>query len=97
MLDGGQVLRNGPLTGLTDTNVVEIEVVEDAARLATELTAHGATVESHGNVVIMREAPGDPFLLARDVLAATGVVLRRMGARSTTLEDIFLGEAPPDG
>ncbi len=23
--------------------------------------------------------------------------LRRLGARSTTLEDIFLGEAPPDG
>jgi len=97
MLDGGQVLRSGPLTGLTETSVVEIELVDDPGAVAAELTRRGANVETHGNVIIMGTDEGDPFIMARDVLASTGASLRRMGARSTTLEDIFLGEAPPDG
>ncbi len=96
MLDGGQVLRNGPLTGLTETNVVEIEVVADVQALADELTRRGGSVETHENVIVLRADGFDPFDLARDALAACGVALRRMGARSTTLEDIFLGETPPD-
>lgn len=97
MLDGGQVLRNGPLTGLTETSVVEIELVNEPDIVAAELTRLGGTVETHGNVVVLSLATGDPFLMARDVLASTGASLRRLGARSTTLEDIFLGEAPTDG
>jgi ABC-2 type transport system ATP-binding protein len=97
MLDGGQVLRNGPLTGLTESSVVEIELVDEPDIVAAELARLGATVETHGNVVILSLETGDPFLMARDVLASTGAPLRRLGARSTTLEDIFLGEAPADG
>jgi ABC-2 type transport system ATP-binding protein len=96
MLDGGQVLRNGPLSGLTETNVVEIEVVEDAAGLSAELIRLGGIVETQGNVLTLTVADSDPFLMARDALATTGAPLRRLGARSTTLEDIFLGEAPSD-
>ena len=94
MLDGGQVLRSGPLTGLTETGVVELEVVEGASRVATELRRIGAQVEELGEVLTIKSYSGDPFLAARDALATTGVSLRRLGARSTTLEDIFLGEAP---
>ncbi len=97
MLDGGQVLRNGPLSGLTETGVVELEVVDGAALVAAELRRVGATVEESGETVTITASPGDPFLAARDALAETGVALRRLGARSTTLEDIFLGEAPADG
>ena len=96
MLDGGQVLRNGPLSGLTETGVVEIEVVEGADLVAAELRRLGATVEQAGEVLHLTSAPGDPFVLARDALAETGLPLRRLGARSTTLEDIFLGEVPTD-
>ena len=96
MLDGGQVLRNGPLSGLTETNVVEIEVVDHAEPLAAELARLGGTVETQGNVLVLSVEGSDPFIMARDALAATAAPLRRMGARSTTLEDIFLGEAPPD-
>jgi ABC-2 type transport system ATP-binding protein len=96
MLDGGQVLRSGPLTGLTETNVVEIELIDRLPEVAAELQRRGATVETHSNVIILRSDQGDPFLIARDTLASTGASLRRMEARSTTLEDIFLGEAPPD-
>lgn len=96
MLDGGQVLRNGPLTGLTETSVVEIELVDQPEAVAEELVRSGANVETHGNVIIVSSDHADPFLLARNALATTGAPLRRLGARSTTLEDIFLGETPPD-
>lgn len=96
MLDGGQVLRNGPLSGLTETNVVEIEVVDDVEAVTAELERLGGVVESQGNVLTLTVEGHDPFIMARDALAASGAPLRRLGARSTTLEDIFLGEAPPD-
>ncbi len=51
-------------------------------------------VEIKGNSIYLAAQEQDPFLLARDVLATSGATLRRMGQRSTTLEDIFLGEAP---
>ncbi len=97
MLDGGQVLRNGPLSGLTETGVVELEVVDGSDLVAAELRRMGAEVDQSGQTLMITSSPGDPFLVARDALAATGVALRKLGARSTTLEDIFLGEAPQDG
>jgi len=45
MLDGGQVLRNGPLTGLTETGVVEVEVVDGIELLAAELQRMGVEIE----------------------------------------------------
>jgi ABC-2 type transport system ATP-binding protein len=96
MLDGGQVLRNGPLTGLTETNVVEIELIEQLEDVVAELERDGGSVEVHGNVIVLRSEHKDPFLVARDALATTRAPLRRMEARSTSLEDIFLGETPPD-
>jgi ABC-2 type transport system ATP-binding protein len=97
MLDGGRVLRSGPLSGLTESDVVEIEVLDRAELVAAELDRLGASVEVHGNVIALSSDQHDPFLMARDALATTGAPLRRMGARSTTLEDIFLGEVPADG
>jgi len=41
-------------------------------------------------------APGDPFDLVRDALASSGTVLRRLGPRRTTLEDVFLQGAGGD-
>jgi hypothetical protein len=34
----------------------------------------------------------DAFEIARDALAAAGVPLRRLAAKRTTLEDVFMGE-----
>ena len=68
----------------------------NAEPLAAELARLGGTVETQGNVLVLSVEGSDPFIMARDALAATAAPLRRMGARSTTLEDIFLGEAPPD-
>ncbi|HSQ37133.1 MAG TPA: ABC transporter ATP-binding protein, partial [Acidimicrobiia bacterium] len=90
MLDGGRVLRSGPLTEISATGEVAVEVLDDPAPLAAALTAAGAEVEVMGNTIVVRQAPGDLFDLVRDTLAATGMTRRRLGSRRTTLEDVFL-------
>jgi len=90
MLDGGRVLRSGPLTEISATGEVAVEVLDDPAPLAAALAAAGAIVETAGNVLTVRGGPGDPFDLVRDALAATNTALRRLGPRRTTLEDVFL-------
>jgi ABC-2 type transport system ATP-binding protein len=91
MLDGGRVLRSGPLTEISATGEVAVELLdEDPAPLAAALAAAGAGVEVRGRVIVVRGGPGDPYDLIRDALAATGTGLRRLGPRRTTLEDVFL-------
>lgn len=92
MLDGGKVLRSGPLTDLEETSEVEIELLDDPAAVAQALRRAGAEITLEGRSIVIRSSPTDPFLLARDALAETGAGLRRLGSRRTTLEDIFLAE-----
>lgn len=97
MLDGGRVLRSGPLTEISATGEVAVEVLEDdAAPVAAALAAAGAVIEVHGRVVVVGGGPGDPYDLVRDAVAATGCALRRLGPRRTTLEDVFLQGAGDD-
>lgn len=98
MLHGGRVLRSGPISGLIEKGVVEVQVADDARLVGDELRKLGAEVEvdDREKLITIRSYAGDPFIATRDVLASTGVTLRRMGDRSTTLEDIFLGESPVD-
>jgi ABC-2 type transport system ATP-binding protein len=90
MLDGGRVLRSGPISGLTDTSTIEVEVLGDLDRVAGELTRRGANVTIRQHLIEFESPQTDPFRLIRDVLADTGVGIRSMGAKRTTLEDIFL-------
>jgi ABC-2 type transport system ATP-binding protein len=92
MLDGGRVLRSGPLSGLVDVDVVTVEVLDDAETVVAELERSGASVEREGNRLSVSATRGDdPFRLVRDALAETGAGMRSLGPRSTTLEDVFLG------
>ncbi len=90
MLDGGKVLRAGPLSGLTDTNTVGVEVIGDPGPVARLLRQRGAQVDEDRAVLFVRYTDGDAFDLVRDVLAETGTGMRALGARSTSLEDVFL-------
>lgn len=90
MLDGGRVLRAGPLSGLTDADTVGVEVVGDPTPLAEELRRRGARVEVDHSVLFVSHERGDVFDLVRDALVDTGTAMRALGARSTSLEDVFL-------
>lgn len=90
MLDGGKVLRSGPLTEISATGEVAVEVLDDPGPLAAALVAAGAEVQVTGATIVLRRSPVDPFDLVRDAAVATGSGLRRLGSRRTTLEDVFL-------
>ncbi|MCJ7779348.1 MAG: ABC transporter ATP-binding protein [Acidimicrobiia bacterium] len=89
MLDGGRVLRSGPLSHLVDANVVEVQVVGDPTALIEHLRDAGAQVEATGTRLYVA-ASTDPFDLVRDALAETGTGMWSMGPKATTLEDVFL-------
>jgi ABC-2 type transport system ATP-binding protein len=89
MLDGGRVLRSGPLSHLVDADVVEVEVVGDPTALIEHLRDAGAHVETTGTRLYVA-ASTDPFDLVRDALAETGTGMWSMGPKATTLEDVFL-------
>jgi ABC-2 type transport system ATP-binding protein len=91
MLDGGRVLRSGPLSGLVESGVVEVEIIGDAASPAELLRQRGARVEVDLQTLLVTHDTGNTFDLVRDALAEAQVGIRRLGVRSTSLEDIFLG------
>ena len=90
MLDGGRVLRTGPLSGLTDTGTVGVEVLGEVEPVVRYLKDHGAAVDTDRSVLFVRLPQGDAFDLVRDALAETGAGMRALGARATSLEDVFL-------
>lgn len=98
MLDGGKVLRAGPLSGLTDTGTVGLEVIGDPEPVAVLLRERGAHVDQDRATLYVSYTEGNTFDLVRDVLAEAGAGMRSLGARSTSLEDVFLaadGDRPP--
>lgn len=92
MLDGGRVLRSGPLETLTDAKTVEVELLGESAAVISLLRQAGATVGGDDTTLLVSWRNGDPYDLVRDVLADTQTGLRRLGPRTTSLEDVFLGQ-----
>ncbi len=97
MLDGGKVLRSGPLSDLSTTDEAELEVVGDPAAVIAAVERRGATVRIHGQSLVITRPQGDAFDAARDAVVEAGAAIRRLGARRTTLEDVFLGEEDSGG
>ena len=91
MLDGGRVLRAGALSGLTDNSTVGVDVLGAPDDVIAWLEGAGASVERQDHVLFVSHAERDAFELVRDALAETGTGMRSMGARASSLEDIFLG------
>ena len=102
MLDGGRVLRSGPISGITVSDSVEVEVAESERDVVLQLLQQkGANVELRGAILRVKaeeaagsepEAPPemDVFDLIRDALAEAGVGMRRLSQSARSLEDIFL-------
>ena len=90
MLDGGRVLRSGPISGLIDVAVVEVELLGKSLDVVSWLNSAGALVEQKGDVLFVSHHAADPFVLVRDAVVETGSGIRTLRTKSTTLEDIFL-------
>ena len=97
MLDGGKVLRSGPLTALSVPDVAELEVIGDAAAVAAAARAFGANVTVDDGALLLEVSDGDPFAIARDAVVEAGAAFRRLGAKRTSLEDVFMEGDTADG
>lgn len=97
MLDGGRVLRSGPLSDLATFDEAELEVLGDPEGVIAAATRLGAEVHRHGQSLVISRPGGNAFDVARDAVVAAGAAIRRLGARRTTLEDVFLGEEESHG
>ncbi|HUG09160.1 MAG TPA: ABC transporter ATP-binding protein [Acidimicrobiia bacterium] len=90
MLDGGRLLRSGPLLGPEKLGTVQVEVVTDPARLAERLTNRGLAVTLDGLRLVV--GPGDhsieQAIIQESAAGDTGLI--RMVRGVASLEDLFL-------
>ena len=91
MLDAGSVLRTGPIDNITGADTVDVELLGTHDVVVDQLKARGASVEVRGKIIRV-SSEADSFDMIRDVLAETGVGMRRLTQSARTLEDIFLAE-----
>lgn len=97
MLNEGRLLRNEPLAAIRASNAVQVVLLDDPAPAVQELEARGAQVSVRDRTIEVELEQGDPFVLIRNVLADTGVGMRSLGAKQTTLEDVYLAEEEYSG
>jgi ABC-2 type transport system ATP-binding protein len=95
ILAGGQVVASGPISELTSGNLGMLVEVDDGADLVADVFRHaGAIVSTDGRTLTITQRDGtandDLYDLVRDVLAASGVSVRRLSPRTLSLEDVFL-------
>jgi hypothetical protein len=67
-----------------------VEIIGDPGPVVQILAGHEIGIEVDGSTIYVRAGETDPYPLIRDALADAGATMRRLAARSTTLEDIFL-------
>ena len=91
MIDGGRLIRSGPLSNVGATSVIVVDVLGDAQTLANRLTAAGidaAVLTEHR--LSFSVAADEVYDLVRDAAAELGIGIFRMAPISHTLEDEFL-------
>lgn len=93
LLDGGRLLRSGPVAHLGPSSTVTVEVVGDAIEFLARLSAAGlhATGSEHG-VTITGTTDAD-YDVIRDTAAELGIGIYRLAPTSRSLEDEFLMRA----
>lgn len=96
MLDGGRLLRSGPLGVFDQLGTVLVEVVTNAEAVSLHLAREGIESQVDGPRIYV--GPGDSTLEAAilKAIAAESAGLVRMLRSSASLEDLFLAGAPND-
>ncbi|MCB0995239.1 MAG: ABC transporter ATP-binding protein [Acidimicrobiales bacterium] len=95
VLDGGRVVRSGALADLQlSTGALLVEVDDRGEDLARMLVERGCTVEPSGPGRLLVTGPDEAADIIRDAVVELHVGLRRLEARRTSLDDLFLDTAP---
>jgi ABC-2 type transport system ATP-binding protein len=92
MLDGGDLLRSGPLEVFDQLSTVLVEVLDNPEAVATALESRGIPASLDGRRIVA--GPGDEQVEQAivEVAAATNAGLVRMIRGSASLEDLFLSK-----
>ncbi len=92
MLNEGRLLRNEPLASIRASNAIRVVLLDDPTPAVRVLESRGARVAVTDRTLDVEFETGDPFVAIRDVLVETGLGLRSLGSKQTTLEDVYLAE-----
>lgn len=92
MLNEGRLLRNEPLASIRASNAIRVVLLDDPTPAVRVLESRGARVAVTDRTLDVEFESGDPFVAIRDVLVETGLGLRSLGSKQTTLEDVYLAE-----
>ena len=96
MLDGGRLVRSGPLVGADETPQVRLELLGDANGFVEHLAAQGLQATVRDQTVSVTGVDQSVFDVIRDAAVASSVGIMRLERRSLTLEDEFLGRSLDD-
>jgi ABC-2 type transport system ATP-binding protein len=89
ILDAGRMIRSGTLSELRQGDAgLLVEVDGGHEELVERLRAAGLEAEVAGETILV--SGEDPHDIVRDAVADLGLGLRRLEARSRTLEDVYL-------
>ena len=97
MLDGGRLIRSGPIGDLGSSDSVQVQIAGDVDLVARRLIESGFDVEvQDGHRLAVSLGEDDVYLAIRDAAAAAGAGIVRLGTVAVTLEDVFLSEGTGD-
>lgn len=96
MLDGGRLVRSGPLVGHDETPQVRVEVLGDPAGFVEYLVSRGLEATALAQNVSVVGADLSVFDHIRDAAVEASVGIMKLERRSLTLEDEFLGRSLDD-
>jgi ABC-2 type transport system ATP-binding protein len=94
MLDAGRLVVSGATGSLLErTGLLNVDVGPDREQLVTALAARSLTSSVVNGIVEVHVQSDDDVDVVRDVVADLGLPLRKMTARLTSLDDVFLDRA----
>jgi ABC-2 type transport system ATP-binding protein len=92
MIDQGRLIGSGYLTELMDTKQeIRIEVDGDVDRFAESLKARDVRPRIDEGLITVSHANDDVFDSIRDAAVESEVALRSLAARTTSLEELYIG------
>ena len=90
MLDGGDLLRNGPLEAFDELGTVVVEVIDNVEEFAASLSSQGYGTSVDGRRLVVGPGGHEIEEAVVKAAAATSAGLVRMVRGSSSLEDLFL-------
>lgn len=90
LLDGGRLVRSGPVEGLGATSTITIELIGPVELFIAALSRQGLEPTGHGQQVVLANVTDEVFDLVRDTAAGLGLGILGMAPATRSLEDEFL-------